>query len=53
MDFLENLLNYVRRTNPDMSRQELVKRLNECESTSYALALVLSGYEQKEKPTDK
>lgn len=52
MDFIDNFLEYIKRTNPSMTRERLIQSLNQSEYTSYALALIYEEYEQNKKPTD-
>lgn len=37
MNDLDKLLEYVKRTNPEMDRQSLIEKLNECSYSAFAL----------------
>lgn len=52
MDFIDDFLEYIKRTNPDMSREKLIEELNCNAYTSYAFALVYGEIEQNKKPTE-
>ena len=42
MDDLDRLLLYIQRTNPTMTRDELVKKLNESYVSSFALIMTFT-----------
>ena len=46
---LDELLRYVQRTNPDMTKEKLIKELGKCHYSAVALVMVFENNKEKQE----
>ena len=49
MNDIEKLLEYVQKTNPDMTKEKLIKELGKCHYSSVSLFVVFENNKEKQE----